>query len=157
MSKIKVPETTLQALFEDGRLYSMQEYIDRWPEAWTPELKQFILDFNKDAAKRAAEDERRAAEAAAEKEYHTWDHITMKDFITDAMERLNRLRYLFEFFEGNNNDKAREIDAIIVCGHNAVSHGVCGDNSRKTRERFIEFIERSDALTSELKIEYRYK
>lgn len=150
MSKIQVPETTLQALFEDGRLYSMQEYIHRWPEAWTPELEQFIIEFNKGAAKRAAED-------AADRAYHSWDNITMKDFIADAMERLPRLRCLFEFFEGNDNDKAREIESIIDCGHIAVRYGNRGDNSRKTRERFIEFIMRSDEFTSELNIEYRYK
>lgn len=159
MSKVKVPETTLKMLFDDGRLYSMQTYIDRWPEAWTPELETFIIEYNKGAAQRAAEAAkvaaRRASEAAVERAYHRYDNFTLEDFCNIAKERLHQLHYLFEAFEGFNNAMAREIGEVIVHGNNALSRGVCGDNSRLNRERFINFIEEHNDLHDEINKRYK--
>ena len=122
---IEVPETSLQALFEDGRLYSMQEYINRYPEAWTPELQKFVTDFNA----------RKATESPESAKYRGWEQ---EDFIAKTKELLEKLTYLHRFYEGLYNDKATAVEAVIVKGNNALSRAYCGNSSR---ERFIEFIE----------------
>lgn len=130
---VKVPETSLQALFEDGRLYSMQEYIDKYPEAWTPELQKFIEDFN---AKKTAE------ESPEPIKYHDWEK---EDFIVKTKELLEKLTYLHGFYEGLYNDKAETVEQIIVKGNNALSRAYCAFDKNETRKRFIEFLELAES------------
>ena len=142
-----IPKTTLKVLTEDNLLYTMEEWLQRHPDAATEELRNFVEEFNR---REAAEAPKRAEEAAKKEAMSRWSDQKIGTIEMYARCLYEKLYKTYMFLEAINDNRKETIEKHMVEGHNSLSKCLTDPDHPLTRERVCYFISNAESYLETL-------